>query len=126
VKEISSHKFAKYWIDENGIYNFQYHPGVAIDLEAAQFISKERENFFNGKSYPILVDGRGVKFISKEAAQHFSSKENTKLFPAAAFLIDSFLSRVFGNYYLKVFPPNCPSRLYSDREKALRWLLKYK
>ncbi len=120
------HKYGKFWFDENDIFNFKYREGVVIDLEAAKFISSERKKLFEGKRYAILVDGRDLKSILPPASKYFSSKENTELFTASAFLVGSALSRFFGNYYLKFFPPNIPTALFTNKEKAIEWLLQYK
>ena len=55
---------------ENSMMLISYHKGLSIDLEVAKKIVEERLAFFDGKSYPVLVDGRNVKLLTREAREY--------------------------------------------------------
>ena len=87
-----------------------------------------RLELIEGKSYPVLVDGRKVVSIDKESRDCFSSKEATKGVNAGGILISSTFNRFLGNFFLRVTykKEKLPTRIFTDRGEAIRWLSQYK
>jgi hypothetical protein len=72
----------------------------------------------------VLVDMRGVRSQTREARQYFAGPEAAKATRAVALLIGSPISRVLGNFFLRVGTPLLtPTGLFTDDSKAIRWLL---
>jgi hypothetical protein len=100
-------------------------PGQVIDIDVARDLVKQRLEYIEGKSYPILLSGEGVKAINKDARDHLS-KEGQKGVLAGAILVHSVYTEFFGNFYLRVNNAEVPSKLFTDKEKALEWLEQFK
>ena len=79
-------------------------------------------NIKNKKRCPILVDGREIKSVSKEARTIYQNEERAVTLAAAALLGGSIVSMVIGNFFIGLNRPNHPIRLFTSEEKALEWL----
>ncbi len=113
---------------ENEILYATFLNNVAIDLLVAKKILQERILFINGKNFATLVDSTAVKSTTKEARDFLSSEEARVGVKATALLISGYLSSTIANFFLKVTvkKPLVPTRIFSDRQKAINWLKQYK
>lgn len=75
-----------------------------------------------GKPYALLVDPRAGSSITDEARALLASKEMGGLNLAKAILIYNQRQKLIGNIYLKINKPFVKTRMFTDREKALKWL----
>jgi hypothetical protein len=96
-----------------------------IDLDVAKKIIKLRIDACNHVAHPLLVDIRGVKSFSKEARDYIA-KDGTALLSATAILINSPLTKVLANFYLKLSNPEVPTRLFTNFDEAYNWLIPHK
>ena len=112
---------------ENGIMHGIYGQGVVIDLELIRTGVKERLELSQGKSYPIFVDGREIKYWTLEARKYGSSPEALEGALAFAILINSPIIKTIVNWSYKIYPPkSIPLRIFTDKDKALQWLKQFK
>jgi hypothetical protein len=100
-------------------------PGNVITLDIAIDIVKQRLAYIEGKSYPILLSGEGLREIKKDARDHMSKEGQTGVL-AGAILVHSVYTEFFGNFYLKVNAAEIPSKLFTDKQEALEWLNQFK
>jgi hypothetical protein len=113
---------------ENGILYATFLKNVVIDLVAARKIFEDRINTFGKNDYASLVDSTGVRSFTKEARDFLSSDEAIKGVKATAILVSGYLSSAIANFFLKVTvkKPKVPTKIFSDRQKAIAWLQQYK
>jgi len=97
-----------------------------FDLEAAKVVVASRLEASNGISYPMLVDGRDVSSITKEARDYFAKDDGIKLLLASALVADSVLGKFIGNFFLQINKPILPLRLFTDEKEAYKWLQQFK
>ncbi|MBI3240234.1 MAG: hypothetical protein HYZ43_15540 [Flavobacteriia bacterium] len=79
-------------------------------------------SFYVDEKFPILIDSRGIKSISREARSFFTTNGRATNTMAFAILIDSAVSKVVGNFFLGINKPAVPTKLFLDEELALQWL----
>ncbi|MBC9795887.1 hypothetical protein IBL28_07915 [Sinomicrobium sp. FJxs] len=113
-------EYAKFWIDRNILF-FVYKPNTIIDLKAAKIIVADRLKFQNERSFPVFCDIRGIKDVDK-TARDYLAREGSTLTRAVSILVAPPVSHVILEFYLKVSKPNIPSKIFTDRQKALRFL----
>ncbi len=70
----------------------------------------------------VLIDMTGVNEISKDARDYFANERTASIQRATALLIGSPVSRVIGNFFMGLNKPVSPTRLFTDPQKAIRWL----
>ena len=116
---------AEFWI-ENGILYLIYQQEAVVDKEAAIYLIKERHKMTNKVSYPMFVDLRGMKYITRDAREELKKGDGIKYVTAGAFLINNTIIRILSDYFIKFDKPPIPIKLFTDQEKALQWLQQFK
>ena len=71
-----------------------------------------------------MINMGGVKTIDKEA-RAYMAKEGAVLVKAGALITDSVYTKMMGNIFLAINQPETPTKLFSDKISALKWLKKY-
>lgn len=97
-----------------------------ITLEDALENTRAVQKISNGYQYPMLVDTRDIRSISKEARDHFSMRNRNGHVNCIAVLIDSPVSMVVGNFFMGLNKPAVPTKLFTSPDKAFKWLEKFK
>lgn len=110
------------WIDENDICVTQVKPNAIIEIEDALENSASVKKLSDGKIYPMLVNLKEIKSISKEARDHFSMQDRTPGVSAIGILIKSPVSSIIGNFFLGLNKSSVPTKLFTNEVKAKKWL----
>jgi hypothetical protein len=118
-------QIAKIWI-ENDIMNIVFHPETVISIEDAKKVVQERIKLCNNKDYPIYADVGGVISIDAATRKYFKGPEARKNAKATAMYVNTPISRFLGNLFMKVDRPIMPTKMFTNREKALKWLNQFK
>ncbi|MCR6640988.1 MAG: hypothetical protein NVV82_18845 [Sporocytophaga sp.] len=109
----------KLWI-EDGILWAEYKE-IILNTEEAKKIVSDRILFQNGTVYPAIADIRKIKYINK-GANEYLSKEGNILVHCVAVIVESHVSEILGNFYLKLSKPPLPTKLFRSAEKAKAWV----
>lgn len=72
----------------------------------------------------FLSDMRGVKGMSKEARKVTAADAKEAKFYAVAALINSGISKVLGNFVIRLNKHEHPVRMFTKEEEAIAWLEK--
>jgi hypothetical protein len=119
-------EYGKFYF-ENGIVHCIYNQNITIDLETITEAIQHRVSLSEGKSRPVLIDARGIKYWTRDAKKYsMSSKDALYLIKASAPLVNSMALKISINWAIKFFPSGVPMRVFNDKEIALNWLEKYK
>ncbi len=110
------------WMGEDGIARTKVKPDIDITLNHALENTEVVTSFFKDKRFPILIDSRGIKSMSREAREHFSTRGRDSKTNAFGIVIKSPLSRVVGNFFLGINKPAVPTRLFDNEHDAVEWL----
>lgn len=109
-------------LDPRGFVHTLVHEGSEIQLEHARENTASVIRVSGGSNYPILVDLRKIKSISKEARDHFSMRGRKPNVTAIAMLVSSPLSKIIGNFFLGLNRPTVPTRLFSSEKEGILWI----
>ena len=112
-------EFAGIWI-EDGIMCCVYKTDV-LSLDVAKECVNLRCKAAAGKDYLTFIDLTKLKSVDKEAREYMSS-EGTFSVKASALLIDSAISKFIANFFLQVNKPKIPTRLFTSKSAAFKWL----
>ena len=110
------------WMGTDGIARTKVKENAEVTLEDARANSVLVNSFFVDEKFPILIDSRGIKSISREARSFFTTNGRATNTMGFAILIDSAVSKVVGNFFLGINKPAVPTKLFVDEELALQWL----
>lgn len=107
------------WIEDGILYGI--YKEMPLDVEGAQSIVRLRKNLQNGAVHPAVIDIRNVKRVTKDARVYLASQEACEGITKVAIIIDSSISMVFGNIYLKVNKPPVATKLFTTLLEAKKW-----
>lgn len=113
------------WMGPDGICRTKTKDQAEISLEEARENSATVNSFFRGQKYPLLVDARTIKYISKDARKQFAVNGRETSITSFALMVKSPLSRVIGNFFMGLNKPSIPARLFDDEQEAIAWLKKF-
>ena len=119
MKFVSQHVDLQ-WIGP--ILEATYKSGPKIDLATAKNILRERLEFTEGKSVPVLVIDSGLVSMDKTARDFLSSNEGIQGIRASALISSSIVNSMLVNFILKISRPELPVKVFTKREDALEWL----
>lgn len=115
-------EFAKMWIEDDGIIRTVVSPGTIIDVKKIRAIIGSFRQLSGHDGNRILFDMAGVKTTDKETRDFGLSEEAVKTLKAAALIALSPVAKMIGNIFIKLTKPPYPTKLFTDKEKALTWL----
>lgn len=115
----------KTWMGTDGICYTVVKPNAIIEIEDAMANSEAVKLVSSGAVYPILVNLKQIHSISKPARDHFSMQNRAAGVTAIAMLIKSPGSRIIGNFFLGLNKPTVPTKLFTDKDKAITWLKQF-
>lgn len=98
--------------------------GTTLEPQDVRSIKEINLRLCEAKRYALLVDPKEGSTITDEARSLLASKELADLNVAKAILIYTQKQKILGNIYLSINKPHVKTRLFTDREKALKWLRK--
>lgn len=109
---------------ENGIIHGTItKKGVIHQLEDAEEITRGIQELADGEGPCVmLIDVTNLKFVDKKAIHHFASKEHTDLIKAQALVVGSVISHVISRFFLRLYEPPYPIRIFTSQHEALSWL----
>jgi len=114
----------KLWI-ENGIFRARIF-AEKVDLSIVETGVRERVRLCEGTIFPMLSDLRKMKHVDQEARAFLAKPESTVFINAGAFLVNSQLQKILGNFFILIDKPGIPTRLFTDEAEALAWLQQFK
>jgi hypothetical protein len=113
------------WMGTDGICRTATKAGAEVELQHAKENSLIVTSLYKDKKFPLLVDSRNIRSISKEARKYFSTNGRETKITSMAILVNSPLSRVIGNFFMGLNRPQVPTRLFESETEAAEWLKHY-
>jgi hypothetical protein len=121
LKKIIINIASVYLLD--GVIRVDYNKGTTITLEDAVELEAALNKLVEGKGkLPSLGDFRNIRSINKEARDYFSNDNYTKNLTKGATLVDSPISKLFGNIFLGFNKLPIPYRIFTNEKEAIKWL----
>ncbi|MFT6923510.1 MAG: hypothetical protein ACJA1C_002525 [Crocinitomicaceae bacterium] len=96
--------------------------GSYDDLDTAIENIAIAKNFLENKKGVMMVDISGCLGTSLEARKYYSSSETGQHFYACAIVVNSAVSRVIGNFLIRINKVTIPVELFTSQEDAIQWL----
>ncbi|MGD1846466.1 MAG: hypothetical protein ACFB10_13855 [Salibacteraceae bacterium] len=119
----SENEYVKIWVDKgilNGVYKVR-----DVDLGIAQQCVDFRLERTDFRPFPCYIEMGSIKTMTKEARDHFASERGYSGIVACALLVDSSINRLIGNFFLRISKPKAPTRLFTDKSKAITWVTQF-
>jgi hypothetical protein len=121
VKNVIENQYALLWKEDDIIMGI-FKSDIVLDLEGAKETVKLRKTLTPDKDHLLLVDIRNIKNATRQAREYMGSKEAGEGIRKTAIMIDANFSVILGNIFLKFNKPEVPTRLFTEKAAAIRWL----
>ncbi len=120
--------FGRVWKDENGIVNLRPADGVTLTREMVVEILDTYKFLNGGKKALVLVNVQGWQAASpaRDSQVLMASEAGAEVHQAAAFLVDSPVSKIIVNFWIRVHRPLFPTRAFTEKDSAIEWLQGYR
>lgn len=114
----------KYSIEifENNYLEYKVKEGAIIDAKAVKAGKKAVVAFSPGTKYYVLAEGVEYFTLTKEAREISATKEHSENVIAIAFFTTNISLLLLGEIYNKLNKPAVPIKIFTDRDKAKKWL----
>ncbi len=116
--------FAEVVLRSDGIVHTHINLKKAVSLEQAKLLKDAYVEVTGGVKTPHLFTANKFVIIEKDVMEYMKEVAN-KYGKADAFVISSLPQKIMGNFYLKIVKPGVPSKLFQDKQKAIKWLKQY-
>ena len=113
------------WMGEDGICRTRVKEGAEVTIVEARENSEMVLSLKNERKYPLIVDSRKIKSMTKEARDFFSLNNRPSPVNSIAIIVGSTLSRVIGNFFIGLNRSRVPNKLFNSPDQALKWLNKF-
>ena len=118
-----THKFSVSLVN-NAYYQLIIKDNVEFTVaDCKQLVAFENE--LCGKILPVLIISSPNSTADSDLLKYISKKENNPYAKAAAYVLTSLAQKILANFYIKVAPPQRPTKFFKDKETALKWLEQY-
>tara|TARA_R110001592_G_scaffold45282_5_gene144879 strand:- start:2110 stop:2481 length:372 start_codon:yes stop_codon:yes gene_type:complete len=119
-------KTANIYIEDDIVYLI-YKAKADVGVDEIEENLNVKTKMQQGKAMKTLVDVREVWQYSKEAREVVSSKRFKKITIAMAVVVGYSLPvKIIANFFMKINKPITPTKLFNNKETALKWLIDYK
>jgi hypothetical protein len=78
--------------------------------------------YLPGRKIYFLLELEGEAYTTKEARELAASPEHATHHGAIAIVSGKLQYRLLGNLYIRINKPKAPTRFFSDRGEAMKWL----
>ena len=107
---------------KDGIVQIQFKKGFEGELEDSKRMVKHFELLSPGKKAKVLAIYAENNLFSKEVREYVAGPEVGRIVEADALVIIGTAQKIIGNFYMQVNKPSRPTKLFTSKEEALRWL----
>ena len=116
-----------YWDTENEIVEGVIFTNITtLDQAIEDINAQERIRIkLNKQKTRVLIDMSEISEVSKEARDYFANERTAKTQRACALYITSGIGRVIGNFFMGLNKPQTPTKLFTDKKEAIKWLHTY-
>ncbi|GAA0893778.1 hypothetical protein GCM10009122_34570 [Fulvivirga kasyanovii] len=112
----------KFILNTDGILYIECLPNTVMTLEDGKLSTRLGAELVNGKPVPMLCDLTNVVKMTHDCRKHFSGPEHAEIFTKCALMVTSPLGRIIGNFFLGANKPLKPTRLFTNKDEAVKWL----
>jgi hypothetical protein len=109
-----------HWSDD--IIEITVLEGSRIDVEGMCALLRAQKEMTPAIA-SVLVDARGTVSVSRKALEQAANNPVNDQTAATALLVESPVSTLIGNFFIRFARPPYPARVFRDRDEARRWLL---
>ena len=115
-------KVARIWLDDRGFLVIKFFDTKELfDAEEAQAQLHAAAQLTDGQPLKVLVDTPESTHVPTLEAKRIIADLDKKI--KEAVVVNTLGNKILGNIYMKIINKRYPSKIFSDQESAIAWLL---
>ncbi len=119
-------EYIEAWLVD-GIIEAMYKPGLReIDLAITKQVVKDRLEASKGVSRPLFIDMNKVVDVDQASREYLSDGDGIKYLNATAIMVKNQVTKFLANIFIRFNTPKIPTKFFTKKEDALRWLEQFK
>jgi len=112
---------------ETNILIYRIKQGIEVDVYEITEMQKYAEEFKCYVKHYAVVDFGSNVMSTTEARNKYAAPNYIQTYRIAdAFLVKSLGAKIVANFFIKVTRPQTPTKLFTDEQTAINWLINYK
>lgn len=108
--------------EPDGLIVLRFDQDCRITESAAAEVAAAHVALASGSRGPVLVDMRGVLSADRGTRELAAGPDVSAVTARLAILVGNPVTRVLGNFFLRVSAPKYPTRIFNDETLARAWL----
>ena len=108
--------------EPDGTVVLRFHRGVRLDASLTLEVVRAHVAAARGRKRPTLADLRGLVSSDRASRELGAGAEITAVTSRMAILVGNPVTRMLGNFFLRVTGPTYPVRIFRDEGQARAWL----
>jgi len=109
---------------EGPVVYFVFKEGAELGFPEIRECTYHAERLSGKKPYLVLSDARVNMNVTQEGRKVASDIKEAPLLRGTAVLVKNTALKIATNYFTKFGGPNYPFRAFTDKQKAIDWLMK--
>lgn len=93
-----------------------------LDLQIAKASVNYRLKFYADKDYPLIVNIKTVKHVTKGARDYLASMEGCDKVSFCGIITNSMITKFLANFFISINKPLVPTKVFNSEEAAIQWL----
>lgn len=118
-KQLKSYSIS---LREDGLIQIDINAEAEVTLEEVIEGTDYIMSVVEDRKFPVLFIAKEFSVPSSESRDYLAKKESLPYSLADAYVICSFPQKLIGNFYLKVNKPGRPTKIFTDKDEAIKWL----
>ncbi len=113
-----------YWDSEDEIVWCEIFANLQKEENAKENIDAQERlrDSLNKEKTRVLVDMTELSEMPKGVRDYFANERTASVQRATALLVTSPVNMVIGNFFMGLNKPASPTRMFTDPQKAIKWL----
>lgn len=118
-KQLKSYSIS---LREDGLIQIDINAEAEVTLEEVIEGTDYIMSVVEDRKFPVLFIAKEFSVPSSESRDYLAKKESLPYSLADAYVICSFPQKLIGNFYLKFNKPGRPTKIFTDKDEAIKWL----
>ena len=110
------------WVEADGTLVLRFDAECRLTESGTKEMADAHVELADGSARLVLADVRGLISADRGSRQIASGPNVTRATSRLAILVGNPVTRVLGNFFLKVSTPKYPTRIFNDETSARAWL----
>jgi hypothetical protein len=114
------------YAESDGTVVLRFRDTVRLSRELTAEVTRAHIAAASGQKRPVLADVRGLVSADRASRELAAGADVEAVTLCMAILVGNPVTRVLGNFFLRVTTPRYPTRIFSDERLARAWLKEHR